>query len=468
MREAILNGALNPQTLQEWSRDYSVLIAGKLENMWTDAVAAGPSGQPILDGHVFNYDMNTPGITNWIHNRGAEFVTNCMDEQKNAISALLSKKMRDGHTAEELSRMIRPCIGLTEGQAKANARYYDNIVANLRKEHPRMKAESIRQKAADAAQKYAEKQHRQRAMTIAQTESAFAYNRGADEGIRQAQEANLLGVVKKRWSTSGDDAVCAICSALEGTEVGMDESFDFKGKLLFEGQKMLPPAHPRCACAVEYIEVEKSNGLASPKFTGDKEINEEIDSYDLSLVYTNGDNAMSTRLLLSNDQVEYILDDKLDCAFLYDTRNDVIRYNNKIENWDKYDKLYALTHENAHRVDYLDLKSWENKQFIQAIDNTSELILKNKDAVDKVMQNDEYASDFAFNDLISGLTQGLFNDILYMGHVKEYYTSDKIRAMEIFANITCIDMSDSVVKKEFEGIFKEIYDAYKEVVKWRG
>ena len=99
-------------------------------------------------------------------------------------------------------------------------------------------------------------QHRQRAMTIAQTESAFAYNHGADEGVRQAQEENLLGVVKKRWSTAGNENVCDICRALEGVEIDMDKEFDFKGRVLFAGQKRMPPAHPRCACAIEYIEVE--------------------------------------------------------------------------------------------------------------------------------------------------------------------------------------------------------------------
>ena len=98
------------------------------------------------------------------------------------MEALLTKKMVDGHTVDELSRMIRPYIGLTEGQAKANARFYDNIVETLRKEHPRMKEESVQRKAREAAMKYAERKHRYRAMTIAQTESAFAYNRGADEG----------------------------------------------------------------------------------------------------------------------------------------------------------------------------------------------------------------------------------------------------------------------------------------------
>jgi hypothetical protein len=50
--------------------------------------------------------------------------------------------------------------------------------------------------------------------------------------------------------------VCDTCAALEGTEIGMDENFKFKGRIKFTGQDLLPPAHPRCACAVEYIEDE--------------------------------------------------------------------------------------------------------------------------------------------------------------------------------------------------------------------
>lgn len=258
IRQAVLDGAISQQTIDLWMQDYSILVANSLSSMWTNAIAAGSKGQPIFDGLTLEFNTQAPGILSWLRERGAEFVTNSTQEQKEAISALLTKKMREGHTVDELSRLIRPCIGLTEGDAKAVTRFYDNIVATLKKEHPRMKPESIRRKALDATHKYAERKHRQRAMTIAQTESAFAYNRGTDEGIRQAQAEGCLGVVKKRWSTSGDAAVCEICASLEGMEIGMDESFDFKGKVLFRGHKMLPPAHPRCACAIEYIEVEKA------------------------------------------------------------------------------------------------------------------------------------------------------------------------------------------------------------------
>ena len=256
LRQAVLDGTISQETLRLWTQDYSLLVVNKLNRIWTDAIKAGPTGQPVLDAIDYEFNTQTPGVMSWINERGAEFVTSCMQEQKNAIQALLSKQVAEKHTVDELSKLIRPCIGLTEGQAKANLRFYDNIIATLKKDHPRMKADRIKAKALDRAAKYAERQHRQRAMDIARTELAFAYNKGADEGIRQAQSQNLLGHMKKRWSTSGDSSVCDICKGLEGTEIEMDEEFDFKGKILFAGQKKTPPAHPRCACAVEYIEAE--------------------------------------------------------------------------------------------------------------------------------------------------------------------------------------------------------------------
>lgn len=260
LREAVKAGSLEAAVFREWSQDYSNLVTSHLKPMWERAMQAGSMSQPVMQGLSFKFDTQTPGIMKWITERGAEFVTSASAEQKAAIAALLSKKMIDRHTVDELARLIRPCIGLTKGQAEANARYYDSIVAQMKKDHPRMKEESIRRKAREAAAKYAEKQHRGRAMTIAQTEMAFAYNRGADEGIRQAQAHGLMGGVKKRWCTSGDDRVCDICQAFEGMEIEMDKGFPFKGRSLFSGQDLLPPAHPRCACAVEYIEIEEAPG----------------------------------------------------------------------------------------------------------------------------------------------------------------------------------------------------------------
>lgn len=268
--------------------------------MWTKAIEAGVKGQPILDNLAFEFNTQTPGLLKWINERGAQLVTACTQEQKEAIAALLTKKMREQHTVNELSRFIRPCIGLTKGDAKAVAKLYDSIIENLKKEHPRMKPESMQKKALDAACKYAERKHRQRAMTIARTESAFAYNRGADAGVRQAQEQGYLGTVKKRWSTSGDDRVCSICQALEGMEIEMEKGFPFKGRMLFPGQDLLPPAHPNCGCAVEYIEV-------APPLLTEKEM--LVVESEYGIIELSDEEQLAINRYISSDA--YVLNDKL-------------------------------------------------------------------------------------------------------------------------------------------------------------
>lgn len=257
IREAILKGDLTEEIFQLWQQDYAVLVATKLESIWNNAMLVGTRGQPILDklASIFYYDITSPRVRDWIATRGAEFITAITTEQKAAIRALIKEYTKGGYTVDELSRVIRPCIGLTKQQSIANLRYYNHIKETLSQQHPRMKIETAQKKAREAALKYAEKQHRDRAYTIAQTETAFAYNKGADEAIRQAQEENLLGIVEKRWCTSGDRNVCDICQSLDGMQIELDSDFDFKGKELYSGQKQTPPAHPRCGCAIEYIEI---------------------------------------------------------------------------------------------------------------------------------------------------------------------------------------------------------------------
>ena len=89
----------------------------------------------------------------WIQQRGAELITASSTEQRDAIKALLAQSVRERHSVDELARLIRPCIGLTEPQAKANLRYYENITSSLRKQHPKMKAETIQRRAREAASK---------------------------------------------------------------------------------------------------------------------------------------------------------------------------------------------------------------------------------------------------------------------------------------------------------------------------
>lgn len=255
IREAIINGHMSEKTFEQWQQDYSKMVSDKLAPTWIKAMEAASQG--IQDTHSgFYFDHNWVGITNWVKDHGAEFVTNISADQRSAVSALIARAYSKGESPEELSRAIRPCIGLTERQAIANANYYDHVKVQLLKDHPKMTEAAAAKKAQEAAAKYAAQQHRYRADMIAETELAFAYQHGEYEAVKMAQAQGYLGTVQKIWSTAYDDGVCDICGALEGQTIGIDDEFSFKvNKLLFGGQRLTPPAHPFCRCAVEYKEI---------------------------------------------------------------------------------------------------------------------------------------------------------------------------------------------------------------------
>ena len=197
-------------------------------------------------------------VRDWIRNRTGNLVTNCTETQVKAIRYLIAECQSKHMGSAEVARYIRPTIGLTEYQAAANLRYYNNIKEKMQKDHPRMKPETIEQRARTSAARYAEKQQRSRAKSIARTEIAQAYNNGTDSYIREAMRQEMLPQMGKEWSSSLNGNVCPACQALEGVAIAMDDEFKTKN-----GRKevivLLPPLHPECKCAVKYVEVKDEN-----------------------------------------------------------------------------------------------------------------------------------------------------------------------------------------------------------------
>lgn len=258
IRDAILAEEVPGDLVDDWVHDYSVFVNEKLAPVWKSAMAAGSLGQPIMDSlsKDFTIDLNTKHVMDWIDQRGASFVTAVTGEQELALRNMIRQYTYEKYTVDELAKVIRPCIGLTNGQSAAVMKFYENVRSTLSDQHPRTSKDKIREQSRQKAVRYAEKLHRQRAFMIAQTEMAYAYNHGMHETMRQAMEQGLMGTLEKRWITSGDLNVCAKCDSLNGVQIGFDDTFNYgKHKTLFAGMELTPPLHPRCGCAVEYIEV---------------------------------------------------------------------------------------------------------------------------------------------------------------------------------------------------------------------
>ena len=72
--------------------------------MWIEAIVAGQLSTQfwMKQGQGFEFDATDAGIRNWIKDRGSEFVTNAVEEQKKAIQRLTMKAVREELTPNEL------------------------------------------------------------------------------------------------------------------------------------------------------------------------------------------------------------------------------------------------------------------------------------------------------------------------------------------------------------------------------
>lgn len=272
LRSAILRGSLTSDQFQAWQQDYAVFFNKHLSGILRDAAYAGGKdlAAAIRRGEQI-YAPMLQGVENWVTTHGGEWITHMSQEQHKAVSTLIQYAANGNTTVDDLSRLIRPLIGLTEQQGLANLHFYENLCDSLKKDllgkYPDMKETAAEIRAAamakESALRYASRQHRQRAMTIAQTELAFAYNKGADTAIQSAVSEGLLPPQKAIWCTAHDEDVCSFCHALDGQAVNVGEEFPIPGKSLYSGQKMTPPIHPSCHCALIYEDADDEYAVAT-------------------------------------------------------------------------------------------------------------------------------------------------------------------------------------------------------------
>lgn len=244
LREAILRGDVSPAMIAQWQQEYARFVQERLRPEWDLAMVAAT--QELEARFDWRFDPMGAGVQQWTDARAAEFVTSCTDDQIAGLRALIhATATLEDHSVDELSRLIRPLVGLYHGQAVANVNYYNSLLAGG----------MSREKAKDKAIRYAARQHRYRAFMIARTELAFAYNQGAYQGTKQAQEEGFLPPdMVKVWATARDERVCDVCGGLNGVRVGIDYDFPFDTKLTASMVRRMPPAHPNCRCAVKFVE----------------------------------------------------------------------------------------------------------------------------------------------------------------------------------------------------------------------
>ena len=246
LREAILDGYLSEKLMQEWYQDYSRFVIEKVAPMWQEAMKEANKAFTEVLGDKYIFNPMQQGVVDWTNRRAAEFVTSVTNDQIKAMREVIKRATQlHDMNVDELSRAIRPMVGLDWRQAIANENYYNAMIESGLKP----------KEALERSIKYSARQNRHRGYRIARTELVFAYNQGSYYGTKQAQEQGLLGEVEKVWCCAADERTCDVCGSLDGVKIGIDDDFDFKTKLTDIGIKRTPPAHCHCRCSLLYREI---------------------------------------------------------------------------------------------------------------------------------------------------------------------------------------------------------------------
>lgn len=228
-----------PESLRiQWEQDFALMISRYFSPVYQSLIITG--AMQIQEAFEFKIDLAQNGIKDWIENRGAELVVQMTTTQKEALKVAIDKAAVGGEfTVDQLSRVIRPTIGLTRRESGAVVNYFNKLTS----------AGRTYKDARVLADNYAKRLHRYRAMRIARTELAYAYNQGNHQGMEQAKDKGYIAGYKKKWLTADDERVCPVCGPLDGVIV--EENEYFMGS---DGKKVLiPPYHVQCRCVVQYI-----------------------------------------------------------------------------------------------------------------------------------------------------------------------------------------------------------------------
>jgi hypothetical protein len=196
------------------------------------------------------FDIVNPFAVDYTQRRALNLITGITAEARQAIRDAVARGFTDGLTRREVSRVIRPVIGLNSRQAQALMNYRAQLLAQG------LNADRV----AALVDRYSAKLLRDRAATIARTEMMKSANGGTRLAWLQAVERKLLSSdVERKWTVTPDDRLCPYCAAMQGQTQRLDKPFVSP----LDGRSVLdPPLHPRCRC-VHILVIVRRKTLAA-------------------------------------------------------------------------------------------------------------------------------------------------------------------------------------------------------------
>lgn len=232
----------------EWARFFDRLVTPRIaETMRAGGEAAGrvtvvEKQETTLRG-VF--DMTNPRAQRIAAVTAARLVTNVSEVTKQAMREIIANAQASGMSVRDQAALLEQLLIDTAG---LDARRAQTLLRFQARQVARGVSESIVRRRVDDLR---DRLLRDRALTIARTETIAAANAGQVELWDQAREAGEIphGMLKE-WIATEDGRTCEICISLDGQTVPLGERYvDLNGVTHDK-----PPAHVMCRCSLALVE----------------------------------------------------------------------------------------------------------------------------------------------------------------------------------------------------------------------
>lgn len=210
-------------------------------------IVSGVATRVAPEGLLSSLQITSPTVIRRARTLAANLVTKVNQQSRLAIRSAIHQSVMGKIDRQETRNIIRSAIGLNGRQGTALANYATSL---YQQGHP---------KADAMVQKYSERLLRQRAETIARTETMTAANYGQLDAWKSMQAAGYLPAdFRMVWMTTGDDRTCEDCAPMDGQTVSLGEQFEQTEQGVLPSERVpyagdtvdAPPLHAACRCTV--------------------------------------------------------------------------------------------------------------------------------------------------------------------------------------------------------------------------
>lgn len=191
-------------------------------------------------GAAVGWDITYPNSLDWIKKFSAARVKYVSSNSREAIRGLILDSYENQVTPQQTAKLIRNHIGLDPRRSQALINYRQGL-ADGGIYSPQQIDKMVGQ--------YAKRLLKDRAETIARTETISAANAGFYHDTLQAADRGIIDREKYElaWLASVEKRTCDRCLAINGETCPIGGTFPWGD--------IGPPLHPRCRCSIVLVKI---------------------------------------------------------------------------------------------------------------------------------------------------------------------------------------------------------------------